>query len=613
ISGYRNITGPVPMLPKWAFGYWQCKNRYMSSSQILGVVDTFRQKSLPVDIIVQDWSWWSGTTTGYGSFTWDTPYTNPAPSSWISTLHSNNAHFGISIWENFMPGESNYATMQSHLITTTCNSNGGPYLNIFDTTGARLYWNLLNSVLYSVGVDAWWNDATEPECPELTGLSTSNGVIDQCNNEYSLACAKNIYTNQRAVSSAKRVVNLSRSFYGGQARFGTIYWNGDLSSSSMVNVATTVSGGLNGSMSGNPYWCSDIGGFQNNVGAQTDDILERWFQAGTFFPIFRVHGSRATEIYNMSAAAASIATAFDILRYRLMPYIYSLAWMVTNQNYTITRALPFDFSSDPNVLSTDYPDQYMFGPALMINPVHTTNATSRSVYLPAGTTWYNFWTGATTAGGTSVTASAPASIIPIYARAGAILPMGPKIMYATQSVDPIELRVYPGANGSFTLYEDEGDNYNYESGKYATIPITYQDATKNLIIGARSGSFTGMVASRTFNVVFVSSGHGIADTITADPDKVLTYTGTAVSTTGVLVAPQSASFPSVRSLSATLKTTENIVTLGSEFAGKSKSVAVYDLSGHMIAMKTLRTNTINLRKDLGVPSGVYIVKAKTLP
>jgi alpha-D-xyloside xylohydrolase len=613
ISGYRDITGPVPMLPKWAYGFWQCKNRYMSSSQILGVIDTFRSNNIPLDCIVQDWSWWTGTTSGYGSFTWDSPYTNPAPATWISTLHGKNAHFAISIWENFMPGESNYSAMQSHLISTTCNSNAGPYLNIFDTTGARLYWNLMNSVLFSNGVDAWWNDATEPECPELTGFSTSNGVIDQYNNEYSLACAKNIYTNQRAASSAKRVCNLSRSFYGGQARFGTIYWNGDLSSSSMLNVGTTVSGGLNSSMAGNPYWCSDIGGFQVNGGSLTDDILTRWFQAGTFFPIFRIHGSRATEIYNMSSTARPIATAFNILRYRLMPYIYSLAWKVTNENYTITRALPFDFSSDPNVLSNDYPDQYMFGTALLVNPVHAANASSRSVYLPAGTTWYNFWTGETTAGGATVNASAPAQIIPIYGRAGAILPMGPKIQYAAQSNDPIELRVYPGANGSFTLYEDEGDNYNYEKGTYATIPITYIDKPQNLIIGARSGTFPGMLANRTFKVVFVKTGHGIADTITADPDFTLTYSGSPVATGVVEISKPNSEVSVFHPVSVTLKTTGNSVVLGNAFVGKSKSVGVYDLGGKLIAMKTLKANEINLRKDLGVPSGIYIVKVKTLP
>jgi alpha-D-xyloside xylohydrolase len=409
----------------------------------------------------------------------------------------------------------------------------------------------------------------------------------------------------------KRVVNLTRSFYGGQQRFGTMYWNGDISSSDMKNVATTVAGGLNSCMAGNPYWCSDIGGFQGNPsGDPSDDILARWFEAGTFFPIFRVHGSRATEIYNMSATVKPIAIAFSNLRYRLMPYIYSLAWKVTNENYTITRALPFDFPGDASV--RNIANQFMFGPALLVNPVTTTNANSRSVYLPAGT-WYDFWTGATATGGGNVNASAPLSSIPIYGRAGGILPMGPKIQYATQSVDPIELRVYPGANGSFTLYEDAGDGYDYEKGTgYATIPISYIDNPRNLIIGARSGSFTGMVASRTFNVVFVSSGHGVAETITAAPDKVLAYTGAPISTTGVLISAQNAEWAHFLPQSATLKTAGNMV-LGSEFAGKSKSVALYDLGGKLIAQKTLKTNAIDPRKDLGVPNGVYIVKVKALP
>ena len=615
ISGYRNIAGPAPMLPKWAFGYWQCKNRYASSTELTTAVSTFRSDNIPVDCIVQDWEWWTGGTTGYGSFTWDTPYSNPAPSSWIATLHSNNAHFALSTWGNFSTGTTHYSEMSSHLLTAACNgsaANPGVPMNIFDTTAANLFWGYMNSSCYSAGVDAWWMDATEPECGLLSGQQTSSGVIDQYANALSLAHAKNIYQHQRAVSTAKRVTNLTRSFNGGQYRFGTIYWNGDISSSSMANVATTVSGGLNGSMSGNPYWCSDIGGFQNNVGTLTDEILTRWFEAGTFFPIFRIHGSRQTEIYNMNAAPRQTCTAYDILRYRLMPYIYSLAWKVTNQNYTITRALPFDYPNDSKVFNIA--DQYMFGSALMINPVTTTGATSRSVYLPSGT-WYDFWTGATTtSGGQSVTAAAPLQTIPIYAPAGAILPMGPKIQYANQPADPIELRVYPGADGSFTLYEDAGDSYDYEKGNsyYSTIPITYQDKTKNVIIGARSGSFTGMLASRTFNVVFVTSGHGIGDTITSSPDKALTYTGSAVSTTGVLVAPQSAAAV-IRNFSATIKTAGNMVAFGNEFAGKSNSVSVFDLSGHLIAMKTLKTNNINLRKDLGVSSGIYIVKVKTLP
>jgi hypothetical protein len=358
-------------------------------------------------------------------------------------------------------------------------------------------------------------------------------MVDLYSNAYSLASSKNVYERQRSVSTDKRVVNLTRSFYAGQQRYGTIYWNGDLNADSINCVKMTVAGGINSCMAGNAYWCSDIGGFQNNCSpgiASCEEIMTRWFQAGTFFPIFRVHGTRATEIYNYSAQTQQICTEFSRVRYRLMPYIYSLAWKVTNENYTITRALPFDFPSDPAVFNIA--NQFMFGPALLINPVTVAGATSRSVYLPAGT-WYDFWTGAPNANtaGRTVTASAPIQTIPVYARAGAIIPMGPRIQWVNQKQpDTIELRVYPGADGNFTLYEDEGDNYGYESGSFAIIPISYNNASGVVTIGSRTGTFPGMLTNRIFNIVFVNSGHGIADTITPNPDCVISYGGSAVST-----------------------------------------------------------------------------------
>jgi alpha-D-xyloside xylohydrolase len=365
-------------------------------------------------------------------------------------------------------------------------------------------------------------------------------------------------------------------------------------------------------MAGNPYWCSDIGGFQNDP---TDDILARWFEAGTFFPIFRIHGSRNTEIYNMSTTVKPIALAFDVLRYRLMPYIYSLAWKVTNEGYTITRALPFDYPGDANVINIA--NQFMFGPALLINPVVTSGVTSRSVYLPAGT-WYDFWTGTANVNtaGRTVTASAPLSILPIYAKAGAILPMGSKIQYATQKqADTIELRVYPGADGSFTLYEDEGDNYNYEAGTYSTIPISYSNSTGKVTIGARTGSFTGMLTNRIFNIVFVSPGHGIADTITLNPDCVIAYSGTQVTgcTSGIVQQGGTESFNRPMALSTTVTTANGRIVLDRKYSGLQKSVSVYNCVGKLLATKTLNKNDINLAGDFNIPTGVYIVKIKTLP
>lgn len=603
ISGYRDVTGPAPMLPKWAYGWWQCKNAYGSSSEIQTVVSEYRKNNIPLDCIVQDWGWW----TAFGSFTWTTPFANP--STWISDLHASNAHLALSIWPTFVSGTPNYTTMTGHLITASCNTEtAGYWMNAFDTTALRYFWGYMNANCLSAGVDAWWMDAVEPECEPLTNQTTSWGPIEEFSNAYSLSHAKNIYERQRAVSTDKRVVNLTRSFYAGQQRFATMYWNGDISGSDVKNIATTVSGGLNSCMAGNPYWCSDIGGFMNNP---TDDILTRWFQAGTFFPIFRVHGSRPTEIYNMSAAVKPIAITFSKLRYRLMPYIYSLAWKVTNENYTMTRALPFDFPNDAGV--RNIANQFMFGPALLVNPV-TASGTSRSVYLPAGN-WYDFWTGAVNTGtsGRNVTASVTIQTIPIYARAGAILPMGPRIQYATQSVDPMELRIYPGADGSFTLYEDEGDNYNYEKGTYATIPISYNNTTGRVTIGARNGTFPGMLANRTFNVVFVTPGHGIADTITANPDCIIAYNGTAVTGCPASgICRECATKKILRGQSFSLKTAEERVVFPAGFRDATKEITVYNLSGKLLGKSISTMQSFSLRKDFGLSNGSFFIKVRIL-
>jgi hypothetical protein len=275
--------------------------------------------------------------------------------------------------------------------------------------------------------------------------------------------------------------------------------------------------------------------------------------------------------------------------------------------------LPFDFPGDANGYTIA--DQFMFGPALLINPVHVVGATARNVYLPAGT-WYNFWTGATTvsAGAIQNGVQAPLTIIPIYARAGAILPMGPRIQYATQSVDPIELRVYPGADGSFTLYEDQGDGYAYETGSYATIPMSYSNATGKITIGARSGSFTGMLASRTFNIVFVTSGHGIGDTVTTNPDCVVNYTGVGVSAcpaTGVCA--ECAAQKALRPEPFTLRTAEEKIVLPAGYAGVSKEVAVYDIAGRLLQKSVFKKQTVSLRKDFTLPAGTYIVKVRMVP
>jgi alpha-D-xyloside xylohydrolase len=605
ISGYRYVTGPAPMLSKWAYGFWQCKNRYVSAADLITAISEYRTRGIPLDCIVQDWQWWTGGQEGWGSFTWNPDY--PDPAGMLTTMHDNNCHFSISIWPAFYPGTPHYEEMAPHLLTAIdCNDFPGEFLNMFDTVGLEKFWNLMNTSCFSIGVDSWWMDATEPECPLLTGVATNMGMIDLYSNAYALVAAKKIYEEQRALSSAKRVVNLTRSMYGGQHRFGTIYWNGDISGN-ITNVKTSISGGINSCMGGNPYWCSDIGGFQIDP---TDETLTRWFQAGTFFPIFRVHGSRNTEIYNMSASVQPICIGFSRLRYRLMPYIYSLAWKVTSEGYTITRALPFDFPDDANV--RNIADQFMFGPALLVNPVVTEGAVSRDVYLPAGT-WYDFWTGTPdeAAAGRSVSAQAPIERIPLYVRAGSILPMGPNIQYATQSADPIELRIYPGADASFNLYEDEGDGYGYENGSYSIIPISYAQSTGKVTIGQRTGSFAGMLPARTFNVVFVEPGKGVDTTVSTAPDCVIPYSGSPVTGCPLGIDFREKVVQERRTLPAfTARTAADRFLLPSCYADGPNRVAVYSLSGRLLRSAVIRGQAVLLRRDLKLSDGIYIVKVR---
>ena len=281
-------------------------------------------------------------------------------------------------------------------------------------------------------------------------------------------------------------------------------------------------------MSGLPYWTTDIGGF---LGGDPDDpayqeIYVRWFQYGAFCPIFRTHGARrANELWSYGQQAQAILTSYDKLRYRLLPYIYSLAWMTTSEGYTPMRALVMDFPADRKVL--DVPDQFLFGPALLVNPVTKPGATSRSVYLPGGTTWYDFWTGAALKGGQTISAAAPLDTLPLFVRAGSIIPMGAEMQYSYEKpADPIELRIYPGADGEFTLYEDDGESYAYEKGQHSTIPIHWNDASGALTLGARSGSFPGMLAQRTFDIVLIRKGFGLGGAV-SKPDRVVKYDGTA--------------------------------------------------------------------------------------
>jgi len=537
VAGYRALTGAAPMFGKWAFGYWQSKDRYDSQEELLGVAATYRQKEVPIDNIVQDWHYWGGSP--WGSHLFSQSY--PDPAGMFKTLHDMGFHAMVSVWGKFEGGSANYEALQAagNLLTPALWGGTTHYYDPFKGAGRSMYWEQMNADLFSKGVDGWWLDATEPELNgqwgEFRDFQTGAGTGAGVANAYPLMTTTAVHDGQRGTTSDKRVFILTRSAYAGQQRNGAATWSGDITGD-WETFKRQIPAGLNFSLSGIPYWTTDTGGYRlgslGGVGsARYTELFERWFQFSAFCPIFRTHGTGSDRnLYAFGADAEKVLVGVDKLRYRLLPYIYSLAWMVTRHSYTPMRALLFDFPNDP--MATNIPDQFMYGPALLVNPVTDAGVSTRKVYLPAANTWYDFWTGVPTRGGQTITASAPISHLPVYVRAGSIVPLGPTVQYATEKpVDPIELRVYRGADASFTLYEDENDNYGYEKGRYATIPITFSEAHQRLTIGARSGSFPGMLRSRMFRVVLVREGHGIGAAEAPTADQIVTYNGAAVDVT----------------------------------------------------------------------------------
>lgn len=547
IAGYRTLTGSAPMLGKWAWGFWQCKERYTSQSELLGVVSQYRTLGIPIDGIIQDWQYWpalnhSTATGGWGSHEFD-PARYPDPTGMMNTLHGQNVHALISVWAKFDVTNSGVSIpnlQQLEAVGAAFNpaipyvypAGQGKWFDPFNSAGRQVYWNQLSQKIFSKGLDGWWLDASEAEFSgnwgEFRNFNTALGSGAKVYNAYPLMETTAVYQGQRAETSAKRAIILTRSAYAGQQRNAAITWSGDINSD-WATFIKQIPAGLNFTASGIPYWNTDIGGFfsGNPATASYAELFTRWFQYGAFCPMFRVHGTNyAKEVWRFPTATQPILKDFINLRYHLLPYIYSTSWKVTNEGYTMMRPLVMDFRTDPQAQGIG--NQFMFGQSLLVSPVTSAGATSRSVYLPAGSPWFDFWTGIKQNGGQTIQASAPIEKLPLYVRAGAIIPYGPSIQYAMQSVDPIELRVYTGADGGFTLYEDEGDNYNYESGTHATIPFTWNEASGQLTIGARTGSFPGMLANRTFKVVFVSPVHGAGLDANATPDAVVNYSGSAV-------------------------------------------------------------------------------------
>ena len=540
IVDYRELTGQAPMFGKWAYGFWQCKNRYKSQEEILGVAQKYRDLHIPVDDIVQDWFWWNRK----GEFVFNKNY--PDPKGMIDELHKLNFHLMISIWPFFEPGSANYDYMDKQgWFVDKFKFAKPPYhasgMAVYDATNPearKFYWNAVDKGLFEIGADAWWMDTTEPETEGqeeniLLGHKLAAGSGDRYVNVYPLLDTQGVYEGQRSVTDKKRVFILSRSAFAGSQRNAVTAWSGDINSD-FFSFRRQIPAGLNFALSGIPYWTTDIGGF---VFGDPDDpayreLFVRWFQFGTFNPVLRVHGTRKTdqnELWSYGPDAQKILVNFDRLRYRMLPYIYSLAWKTTSEGYTPMRPLVMDFRTD--VRAQNVGDQFMFGPAFLVNPVTEPAATFRNIYLPKAK-WYDFWSGASVDGGVEMEADAPIDRLPLYVRAGSIVPLGPEEEWSTErQPDPIELRIYRGADADFNLYEDENDTYDYEKGVYATIPMHWDDANHKLTIGDRKGQFPGMLQSRTFRVVFVAANHGVGVGPTENPDKVLTYSGNVIRVT----------------------------------------------------------------------------------
>jgi len=705
IAGYRDLTGDAPMYGKWSYGYWQCKEHYHTQDELLNVAKKYRELEIPIDSMIQDWNYW-GDMSMWSGMVFD-PERYPDPKGMVDWLHDNNFHIIISIWTGLGPNTEIYKAMdEKGFLYDKVGWAGFKYYDAFNSEANDIYWDYLQKELVASGMDGWWIDSTEPDVVNaLTKESQSYemhniepnhlGSWPRYLNAYSLKMTDDLYKNIRKKYDDKRVYILTRSTFSGQQRNGATTWSGDIGAS-WEQYKNQITAGLNHCMSGIPYWTFDIGAFvlgsyeglfsYGGKDPAYQELYTRMFQLGAFSPIFRSHGSETPrEIWEFGDFEDTLIK-FDHLRYRLLPTIYSMAWKVTSEGYTMMRGLPMDFPEDTKILNID--DQFMFGSNMMVcpvveyqlhrppessvliepnyyqledgsqgaemtvydnvdftNPIHeevvpeinldwytqwpdymkdpefgirwktwlvpdetgkhrihiksfgpkrvfldgkqldfdyvATEAytvpveleagkryelvyeienrtygalrgklfwktpsihaaekvkeerkTTRSVYFPEGTGWTDFWTGEHLNGGQKLEVPAPIEICPLYVRDGSIVAMGPDLQYATEKpADPIELRVYAGADADFVLYEDENEGYDYEKGIFATIPMHWDDVSKTLTIGERKGSFPGMLESREFRIVLVGLDHGVDVGISVEPDGVVHYHGAEVKVT----------------------------------------------------------------------------------
>ena len=566
ISGYRTLTGKASLYPKWTLGFWQSRERYQSSKDIEDNMKKFRDLHIPVDNIVQDWNYWKLDSWGSHEFE---AARYPNPQAMLDSIHAMNGRFMISVWPKFYDTVKNYKELDNRgwMYHQAIKDDihdwlgfRGSFYDAYSDGARKMFWRQMDENLYTkykFGIDAWWMDASEPNVRDCTPMwyrkalsgPTALGTSTEYFNAYSIVNADAIYNGQRSVNPNQRVFLLTRSGFAGEQRYSTATWSGDIATR-WEDMRAQMTAGLNYSMAGLPFWGMDQGGFCvenryvaaqqefDKTGKENADLKEwrelqaRWNQFGCFVPLYRTHGQWPTrEVWNIAPAdhpAYKTIVAYDKLRYRLMPYLYSMAGMVHFKDYTMMRGLVMDFNGDDNVY--DIKDQWMFGPALMACPVGEYQKYSRNVYLPKQKGWYDFYTGKHYAGGQTIVADAPFDKIPVFVPEGSILPVGPEMEWSDQKkAELIDLYVYAGKDGSYTLYEDEGTNYNYEKGKYAMINFKYNDAQKTITIAARKGAFDGMLQKRRFNIVLVSDNNQQGISLAKAPKgKMVKYAGKAV-------------------------------------------------------------------------------------
>ncbi len=564
ISGYRTLTGKAPVYPKWVLGFWQSRERYKTSGEIEENLAEFRKRQIPIDNIVQDWNYWKEDQWGSHQFELSR---FPNPQAMLDSVHAMGGRFMISVWPKFYCNTDNYKEidakgwMYHQAVKDDIHDWVGPgyvgsFYDAYDAGARKMFWRQMDENLFSkykYGIDAWWMDASEPNVRDCTPMwyrkalsgPTALGTTTEYFNAYSIVNADAIYNGQRSVTPNQRVFLLTRSGFAGEQRFSTATWSGDIGTR-WEDMRAQMTAGLNYSMSGLPFWGMDQGGFCvesryqkaqtifNETGVENEDLKEwrelqaRWSQFGAFIPLFRVHGQwPLREIWNIAPdehPAYKSFVYYDKLRYRLMPYLYSMAGWVHLKDYTMMRGLIMDFNGDKNV--ENIKDQWMFGPALMACPVGYYKARNRSVYFPKQNGWYDLYTGEYINGGQSLIVDAPYERIPVYVREGSIIPFGPEIQYSDEkAADHITLYVYAGRNGQFQLYEDEGVNYNYEKGKFSTIDINYDDASKTVTFGKRYGQFKGMLKKRTFNIVYITKDKAQGLNFSPQEGKLVDYSG----------------------------------------------------------------------------------------